>query len=167
MKNKYKIVYILIITIVLSACRYEEGPFLSFKSKEKRITGLWEIDELKINDLDYLSTYNTDSVYLRFSITYNAGNIYMILVEGNRISPQMATGAVEFTNKGNNLKFQLTPIVSYTAETDPIFSLIPALKEEKEWEINELKNTKFALSLDDDTNSYYIHYFLLDDYDLE
>jgi len=167
MKIKYTLFYLLIFLFLLSACRYEDGPFVSFRSKEKRITALWEIDKLEINDISYLSEYKADSVYLRFSITYNAGNIFMILVKENRISPQMASGIVEFTNKGNNLKFQLTPIVSYTTETEPLFSLIPAFKEEKEWEIMELKNTKFAIKLDDDTNIYDIHYFLLDDYELE
>lgn len=167
MKTKYSIVYFLIIIFIVSACRYEDGPFISVRSKEKRITGLWEMDELKINDIDYLSTYKTDSVYLRFSITYNAGNMFMVLVKENRISPQMASSTLEFTNKGNNLKFQLTPIISYTSETSPLFSLIPAFQEEKEWEISELKNTKFAINLDDDTNSYYLHYYLLNDYDLE
>ena len=94
-------------------------------------------------------------------------NMFIVLVKENRISPQMASSTLEFTNNGNNIKFQLIPIISYITETEPLFSLIPAFKEEKEWEISELKNTKFAIKLNDDTSTYYLHYYLLDDYELE
>ncbi|HOK39113.1 MAG TPA: hypothetical protein PLC87_10635 [Bacteroidales bacterium] len=48
MKN---ILFSLLITIILVSCsKYEEGPFVCFKSPEKRITKLWTLKEYYVND---------------------------------------------------------------------------------------------------------------------
>ncbi len=46
-----KIIFSLLITFFLVSCsKYEEGPYVSFKSPEKRITGIWTLKNYYVND---------------------------------------------------------------------------------------------------------------------
>jgi len=48
-----KLVFISIAVLLVSACgKYEEGPKLSLKSKEKRLCREWKIDKLIENEID-------------------------------------------------------------------------------------------------------------------
>jgi len=48
-----KVIYLLLITLILYSCgKYEEGPKVSFKSRQKRIEGLWKVHKLTVNDID-------------------------------------------------------------------------------------------------------------------
>jgi hypothetical protein len=169
MKNKISIIFLSLISIIvfLSACKYEEGPLISLRSKEKRLIGLWELNELKIDDVSYLSYYNTDTAYLRFSINLYTENIYMSLVKDSRISPQMANGSVEFVDAKSKLRFGLKRNVSYLPETETVFTLLPVLEEEHDWSILKLKNNNFTLSLSSNDTLYYLDFLLLEDYVME
>ena len=35
--------------------KYEEGPFISFRSRAERVANTWKIDNYKVNDNDYTS----------------------------------------------------------------------------------------------------------------
>jgi hypothetical protein len=153
--------------VFFSACKYEEGPFISLRSKEKRLIGLWELNELKINDVSYLSYYNTDTAYLRFSINLYSENMFMSLVKDSRISPQMANGAVELVENKSKLRFILKRNVAYLPNTEVVFNLLPVLEEEHDWTILKLKNNNFTLSLSDNDSLYYLDFLLLEDYVME
>jgi hypothetical protein len=169
MKTKYSIIFLSLISIIVffSACKYEEGPFISLRSKEKRLIGLWELNELKINDVSYLSYYNTDTAYLRFSINLYSENMFMSLVKDSRISPQMANGAVELVENKSKLRFILKRNVAYLPNTEVVFNLLPVLEEEHDWTILKLKNNNFTLSLSDNDSLYYLDFLLLEDYVME
>ena len=47
----------IVIAIVLSGCKYKEGPMISFRSVYKRITGAWEIIEFTSNGVDSLKYF--------------------------------------------------------------------------------------------------------------
>ena len=169
MKNKIAVFFLSLISIIMffSACKYEEGPFISLRSKEKRLIGLWELNELKIDDVSYMSYYNSDTAYLRFSINLYTENIYMSLVKDSRISPQMANGAVEFVENKSKLRFGLKRNVAYLPETEAVFTLLPVLEEEHDWSILQLKNNNFTLSLSSNDTLYYLDFLLLEDYVME
>ena len=40
---------LLIAIAALSSCTYKEGPFISFRSVEKRLSGTWEVDNFMID----------------------------------------------------------------------------------------------------------------------
>lgn len=70
--NKFKfLVYFLFAAIVFTGCnKYEDGPFISLSSAEKRIEGTYTLDKYYIDDeevtladmniSDYEVTYNKD-----------------------------------------------------------------------------------------------------------
>jgi hypothetical protein len=55
-----KIILILIVlTAVLEGCKkYEEGPWLSFRSAEKRIYGIYRLTQYDVNNIDSLVLFN-------------------------------------------------------------------------------------------------------------
>jgi len=54
------LVYILLFTLFIGSCgKYEEGPKVSFRSRAKRITGLWKVDKFSANDIDSTTFYTT------------------------------------------------------------------------------------------------------------
>jgi len=55
--KKYIIISI-VLTTVLSGCRYKEGPLISFRSVYKRLQGYWQIIEFTSNGVDSLKYYN-------------------------------------------------------------------------------------------------------------
>lgn len=59
----------LILFLFNVACKkYEEGPCISFKSKESRLTGRYNVKYYKINDADSTSYFNNEE---------NTGTIYI------------------------------------------------------------------------------------------
>jgi len=55
MKKKYFIVNIILI--ILFSCKYEEGPAISIRSVENRITGIYEVNEFVLNDNNVMSLF--------------------------------------------------------------------------------------------------------------
>ena len=48
---------ILICTVLLCACRYKEGPAISFRSSLNRIEGTWKVEKFYVNDIDSTDLY--------------------------------------------------------------------------------------------------------------
>ncbi|MBA4319099.1 MAG: hypothetical protein C0412_11930 [Flavobacterium sp.] len=53
-----KIIYTLIILLLFAACKYEDGPVVSLRSKEKRLLGDWSVMSLTIDGVDSTQYYN-------------------------------------------------------------------------------------------------------------
>ena len=45
----FKIIIGFVFIFTTACSKYEEGPFISFQSKEKRLINTWEISEISIN----------------------------------------------------------------------------------------------------------------------
>jgi hypothetical protein len=65
MKNKlFLFASLLVMTIVSSCSRYEEGPGLSLRSKDARLEGEWTIEEFSgQNSLDWKISIKDDGTY--------------------------------------------------------------------------------------------------------
>jgi hypothetical protein len=49
--------FVLFSLVLLTSCKYEEGPVLSLQSRDKRVAGVWEVDYAT----DDAGAENTDS----------------------------------------------------------------------------------------------------------
>ncbi|MEP7265627.1 MAG: hypothetical protein ABI772_14070 [Bacteroidota bacterium] len=75
-------IYILlfILLIPLHGCKkYEEGPLISFRSKDKRLNGIWRLEHLYINNIDSItavsSQYCNGDLYIYYqSKQHNEGH---------------------------------------------------------------------------------------------
>lgn len=62
MKNK--IILTILLSIIISGCKkYEEGPFLSLRSKNHRIEGNWKVKSLIIDNQEQVNYYHKGTYY--------------------------------------------------------------------------------------------------------
>lgn len=164
MKLIIKIVFILSI-LLFTYCRYEEGPFFSLQTPEKRLLGLWEISSLKKNGIDYISTYKNDSVYMKISIV-RYDELFINLVKEGRSGSQLASSNLYLENNKTILRFSLRKQVIYDSLLNPFVNLLPHFFSENEWLILKLKSSEFAIKKNQDSNSpeYYIEFVRLEKY---
>jgi hypothetical protein len=100
----------LIIPTIQSCKKYEEGPSISLRSKEERVSNTWKVDNCKRNGTDYTSlvanyieTYTKDGNY-----SYSWGNA-------------SGTGKWQFQNSDKEIK--LTGIDNQASHTLVILKL--------------------------------------------
>ncbi|MBC7426849.1 MAG: hypothetical protein H7321_09970 [Bacteroidia bacterium] len=79
--KKNILLLVVLIGLVLTGCKYEDGPGISFRSKRDRLANEWEIKDFKINDNDSaLKELSNDSLMIIWSLTrtgsYNADIVY-------------------------------------------------------------------------------------------
>ena len=147
MKTISNIFLILASVVVLSSCgKYEEGPAVSFRSSAKRLIGLWEFSSIKVDGIEYITSYFNDSTDLKISMTGTRDEIFAILVEYNRNSSQLSTSLLELNDKSTEFTLCLSESPLYTDVTQYFYALIPALKEENTWTIQRLSVNELWIS---------------------
>lgn len=122
MKNKKIIPFFLIVlsifsTVLFEGCtKYDEGPFISFRSRPERVANTWKVDNYKLNDNDYTSlvtdyreTFSKDGNY-----SYNWGS-------------SAGTGTWSFQNKDREIK-----LVGISNQEDHIIFIVK-LEEKEFW----------------------------------
>ena len=65
------LIYLIVITAIASSCKkYEEGPCISLRSPEKRLSGKYTIISYTVNGIDSLSLFNdslsTNAQFVRY-----------------------------------------------------------------------------------------------------
>ncbi len=153
MKNFIKISLFVLIIASLSCSRYEDGPFLSLRSPEKRLLGLWEITELKVNETDYISSYREDSVYVKFSII-EFDDLFINIVKDGMSGSQLSSSVLKLEDNKTNMRFELKRFVAYEQYTAPLYSLVPPLEFDNAWKIIRLVNNEFIIQLEENGITY-------------
>jgi len=161
MKN---FIVIFALAILVSACaRYEDGPLVSIKSPEKRLLGLWEITELKVNDADLVSTYREDTAYVKFSII-EYDEMFINIVKEGRSGSQMSTSLLSLEDHKTLMRFGLTRLVAYKEQTQILYDLVPPLAFNNAWTILRLTSKEFVISLSDNGTDYKLTFGRLEKY---
>jgi len=145
MKTRFvSIVAIIALILISSACRkYEEGPLLNLRSPQKKLVGLWEVVEFKINSIDHITTYK-DSINANFLIADYDG-LYVSIVRNSSISSQLASSTLIMENKNKNMLLNFNAQQSYSISY--LIREIPVLFEENSWEIIKLSSTEFKIRI--------------------
>lgn len=100
MKLKNFAIAAIASTLFLGACKYEEGPRISLRSKTDRVANQWELvsytyDSTEGSKTNYINRVNTPEFKLLFNLTRN--NRYTI----EMVKP-LADGKYETTHSGNS-----------------------------------------------------------------
>ena len=75
--RKFAVIFSLLFCTLFAgnACKkYEDGPYLSFKSREERISNTWKVDKVLINDEEITSSSNLNFQSLKWTFSTN-GNV--------------------------------------------------------------------------------------------
>ncbi len=70
-KSAILLMMLLLITVSISSCqKYEEGPIISFRTKNQRLSNIWKVENYKIDNKDYTS------LIASYTETYSNQNAY-------------------------------------------------------------------------------------------
>lgn len=153
--KKYFIIPTFLVTVIfMTACsKYDEGPFISLKSPEKRILGLWEITELLVDNVDFTSVYQEDSVYVKFSII-EYDQLFINIVREGSSGSQLSSSTLTFEDNKKKMRFELKRFAAYELFTAPLYDLIPPLEFDHAWDIIMLRSKEFIIELTDNSIPY-------------
>lgn len=166
-KMKVFIKNLLLISFLFGtiACQpYDDGPSVSFRSKIKRLTGLWEIDVLKINDVDYTGYYKNDSMFVRFSIADFDDDVILTLVPDNRSDEPYARTIMLFDKKYEQCNMNLSVNGTFRDSLAPLFNLVPPLGESSTWNIKRLAYKSFILELSRNDSLFHVEFTNIEKY---
>lgn len=136
------------LTLFLSCQKYEEGPAFSLRSAENKLTGLWEITELIVDDINYTSTYK-DTLNANLLIA-NFDGLYASIVRNSAISSQFANSKLELVNNKKEMELNFTSQNIYIDLTKYLFDRFPVLLEKNNWQIIKLTFREFKIKLQKD-----------------
>jgi len=155
MKKIVLLISVLIITLTLGSCKkYDEGPLISLRSKEKRMNGKWEVQLFLINGYDSTNYFNKYDI-ADFFFNLDEYGQTDIACRDNTADPKpiiVLTGKWEWINNMNaiNIKY----IISSGAEDNP-FELCPfIINNSIDWEIKRLTKNEFYLETNCDGNLF-------------
>lgn len=129
--------FILLMLVVLVSCgKYEEGPGISLRSKKKRITGEWKIERVLFNGDDITT-----------AVQNNLGTYYILELSSNGT----------FHESGKNVEDKGTWKFAEGKLHLILLSNLPGAEEEHA-EIIKLKNTELWLRHAHGTHVTEFHY---------
>lgn len=156
---KKSIYLILIIAFLYSCGKYEEGPKVSFKSRQKRIEGLWKIHKLTVNDIDSTSFFiakygtNLDITDGKWELPVSQVAEYSLSGEWNWHMFKYYTNFNVETLKFDNVQFDAQAIKEDTMfNADSVFMALNynlmgpfKLDREIQWEIKRIHTSELFL----------------------
>jgi len=148
-----KIGTVLFILLLISSCKkYDEGPWISFRTKEKRIIGTWEVNKFYVNGND------SSQFFLKYDspiFSFEKSSIYISLADMHR-PPENTTkyldGYWDFIDnkKGISMSFE-----THGEQDDSNLEYGPFQGEkDSKWEIKKLKTEEFYLETDFENSHY-------------
>ncbi len=160
-----KLLLLFFIPLLFTSCnKYPDGPGLSFRSAEKRLTGKWRLSLISYNDTDVTATSDSSHFELYpFNIYSDWSQSYFISITHTDASI-IASSPMTLNKKKTVLSFCLLPQAPYEAIARDIFTVVPPLSGPNDWKILRLKNDELWIKTNFDINNYELHFDLLTDF---
>lgn len=144
----------ILVVLVFAGCRYEDGPFFSFRSPRKRVCQEWKFEKYLVNDID--STSNFKGTYFHcdnYHFYYTDGHDVILsrgCNGGNLISGNLY-GFWALTEGARSIIFQI--------DSEPPNDILEQpLGPNVTWDINRLTNNEFWLNRNSNGKKYEIHF---------
>jgi len=136
-----KILYTLVLLLFFAACKYEDGPIISYNSKYQRLKGEWQIEHLEIDGMDSTQLYiDSCNCNLRFHKEHDYGWGGGQLIDLLKCKPSNWNGANrgywEFLENKKILYVNLYSTYGY-------HGIGPINRDDSDWEILRLTNKEF------------------------
>lgn len=113
-----------ILVLTASSCKYEDGPFISLRSKAERVANVWVIDKAYKDGNDETSNYDQYELNLskggdaKLTSNYSSGGFtFSFTTEGNWV----------FENKKNDIRLDFDD-----DDADQVYEIL-RLKENELW----------------------------------
>lgn len=160
-----KLLVLLSIAALFGSCtKYKDGPTISFRSAEKRLTGKWQIESITLNDADITAAYQTAGLDIfPYSIYRDWSSQYYIGIADTDANV-IAKSNLKISHKKDVISFCMVAEETYATVASAIFAQISALNVQTDWEILRLKNDELWIKTKLETNNYEIKFKLIADY---
>jgi hypothetical protein len=160
-----KLLLILFIPLLFISCKkYEDGPSISFRTAEKRLSGKWRLSALSYNDKDITVAYYAPHFDLYpFNIYADWSRSYFISIT-NADGSIIANSEMTLNKKKNVMTFGMLPQAPYESIARDIFTVIPPLSGDNNWTLLKLKNDEFWMRTNFESNNFELHFDLLTDF---
>jgi len=149
-------ILLFLSVLLLDACKYEHGPFLSCRTKTQRITGVWDVDKYLVDGVDSTRQLTRQKEYLPWKFGVEKGEVSWIAAAHSN-SDYSKIGFWAFQDKKNHLMMNL-----YGGDLRPVGPL-GILNNEFYWNITKLTNTKMWLETDYNGKKFELQYKKLQD----
>ena len=117
---------IFVVSLIMTSCKYEDGPFMSFRSKEERLVNTWKIQEANENDRNTTPDYDDVNLQVRF----NYDQTYRAWATDDSGDVHIQDGLWDFVQDKEQIRIVYTdPAVN----PDRAFWTIRRLKEKELW----------------------------------
>lgn len=143
-----KTISILIISALLfslfgSCKKYDEGPLISFRSKEKRMMGTWQIEHYFVNGYDSSSYFTQyDSPLVQF----DANRVYFTIQDFYTLNPKTSKWIDAEWNWANNDEYILMDFIEPGHLENEWLNTGPFnIGGTVNWEIKKLKTKELIL----------------------
>lgn len=136
-----KIFSILALTLLFAACKYEDGPKLSIRTKKHRAVNSWSIDKVLEDGVDKTDAYK--NAYVNYQVTLQKDKSYEIKYRPFNISDYIETGTWDFSS--DKLYINFTPKDSKS----PSKWKILRLTENETWVIQNINGKDVELRMKD------------------
>ena len=71
-----KILYTLVLLLFFAACKYEDGPAISFRSKRVRLNGIWSFNEVNVDGIDSTEAYQQRFIKINILSNHELWKLY-------------------------------------------------------------------------------------------
>lgn len=136
-----KIIGILTLSILFTACKYEDGPKLSLRTKKHRAVNTWHIDKVFENGIDKTTDYK--NAYVNYQIAIKSDNTYELTYRPFNIGDYSETGNWDFS--GDKVFINFTPKDS----KNPGQWKILRLTEKETWVVQNINGRDVELRMKD------------------
>lgn len=128
--------FFLVVALLVSSCKYDDGPIISFRGKEARVVNSWAYDLVLHNGLDVTAGSSELSIdYTQSSIGFNKdGRFSTIISEIGSDSTVISTqynGFWSFTEKKKDVELLFDSPFPPSGETKTL--VITQLREKTLW----------------------------------
>ncbi len=163
---KLRIILLLfIVAIIFVACdkRYEDGPCISFVKAENRVSGIWRIHEICVDNQPTANEACDTVEHFRLSFFMNNSKALFLAISDTS-EKVFAECLVRYNDRITELSFEPITIEGYEASLAPLDRLIPPLAVDQTWTITRLKKSEMTLETLSNSRFYHMELRLLTDY---
>ncbi|OFX27888.1 MAG: hypothetical protein A2033_06475 [Bacteroidetes bacterium GWA2_31_9] len=105
--KKYIIIALSLLLLVPEGCKkYEDGPWISFRSAKNKLVGLWHVEEYKVGNIDS-TEYFINKFNYKFSFRYGLGihnrAFFLHFIEDSTQVEKSIEGTWEFINNNSEI----------------------------------------------------------------
>jgi hypothetical protein len=119
LRKTYKYIFFILLTTVLLASagckKYEEGPWLSLRSKKSRVVGVWKFKEVIADGQDITNKIQLDNIGFE-----NGSGCYYVSVNKTTYEEFTLFGKWSFANNKNDLNISLSADGTDTITGKPV-----------------------------------------------